>query len=159
MTEPPPAEESAVPLDYLPWERPASDGDRPCLRDLNRQLTYAEVDQQVAAIAGQLAGLGVGRGDVVAVMLPNRIELLLAMMAAWRLGAVVTPINPVFTANEADYQITDSGAVLVINEGPQAPNGGPPTLSGGDLVSAPDGSIHQPVTKGDDLALIVYTSG
>jgi len=148
-----------VPVDYLPWKRPASDADRPCLRDQNRQLTYAEVDRQVLAIAGQLAGLGVGRGDVVAVMLPNRIELLLAMMAAWRLGAAVTPINPVFTANEADYQITDSGAVLVINEGSQAPTGGRPTLAVEDLATTPGGPVPEPVTRGDDLALIIYTSG
>jgi long-chain acyl-CoA synthetase len=148
-----------VSLDYLPWKRPASDGDRPCLRDQNGQLTYAEVDRQVAAVAGQLAGRGVRRGDVVAVMLPNRLELLLAMMAAWRLGAAVTPINPVFTANEADYQIIDSGAVLVVNEGPEAPTGGRPALSVSDLATSAGSPVPEPVTTGDDLALIIYTSG
>jgi long-chain acyl-CoA synthetase len=93
------------------------------------------------------------------VMLPNRVELLLAMMAAWRLGAAVTPINPVFTANEADYQITDSGAVLVVNEGPQAPTGGRPALAVSDLVTSPGSTVPEPVTQGDDLALIIYTSG
>ena len=66
-------------------------------------------------------GTASGLGSVVAVMLPNRIELLVAMVAAWRLGAAATPINPVFTANEADYQIDDAGAAVVVNLGAGAP--------------------------------------
>jgi long-chain acyl-CoA synthetase len=153
------AEESTVSLDYLPWQRPATDGDRPCLRDAQSELTYAEVDRQVAAIAAQLAEHRVGRGDVVAVMLPNRVELLLVLFAAWRLGAGVTPINPVFTANEADYQIADSGAVLVVNEGPQAPNGGRPAIAVDELARIPGPDVPAPVTSADDLALVIYTSG
>jgi len=56
------------------------------------------IAQRVAALSGQLAELGVTRGDVVAVMLPNRVALVLAVFAAWRLGAAATPINPAFTA-------------------------------------------------------------
>jgi long-chain acyl-CoA synthetase len=52
------------------------------------------------------------------VMLPNRVELLLGLMAAWRLGAAATPINPVFTANEAGYQLQNSGAVLLLTSNP-----------------------------------------
>jgi acyl-CoA synthetase (AMP-forming)/AMP-acid ligase II len=59
----------------------------------------------VDAVAEQFAAAGVGRGDVVAVMLPNRVELMIALLAAWRLGAAATPVNPVFTPNEAGYQI------------------------------------------------------
>jgi len=57
-------------------------------RDTQVELTYAEVAHRVDAAAGQFAAAGVGRGDVVAVMLPNRVELLLALLAAWRLGGV-----------------------------------------------------------------------
>jgi long-chain acyl-CoA synthetase len=55
-------------------------------------------------------------------MLPNRVELLVAMVAAWRLGAAATPVNPVFTATEADYQITDAGAVVVVKHAGSAPS-------------------------------------
>ena len=88
-------------IEYLPWNRPAMLFGRACMRDANAELTYAEVAQRVDAVAEQFAAAGVGRGDVVAVMLPNRVELLLGLMAAWRLGAAATPVNPVFTANEA----------------------------------------------------------
>ena len=63
-------------VDYLPWNRPAVLADRVCMRDTNAELTYAEVARRVDAVAGQFAAAGVGRGDVVAVMLPNRVELL-----------------------------------------------------------------------------------
>lgn len=106
-------------LGYLPWYQPVADADRPCLRDDNEELTYAQVTERVSAFAGQLAEHGVGRGDVVAIMLPNRVELLIGLLAAWRLGAVATPINPVFTASEATYQIEDSGAVLVLTGRPR----------------------------------------
>ena len=63
-------------LDYLPWHRPPSYDDRPAVRDANHDLTYAEFGDWVDAVAEQLAEYGVGRGSVVALMLPNRVELL-----------------------------------------------------------------------------------
>jgi acyl-CoA synthetase (AMP-forming)/AMP-acid ligase II len=81
-------------IDYLPWNRPAALADRVCVRDTNVELTYAEAARRVDAIAEQFAAAGVGRGDVVAVMLPNRVELLLGLMAAWRLGAAAMKLGP-----------------------------------------------------------------
>jgi long-chain acyl-CoA synthetase len=89
-------------LDYLPWHRPASYDDRPGVRDANHDLTYAEFGAWVDAVAEQLAEYGVGPGSVVALMLPNRVELLVSIVAAWRLGASATPIKPDLTATEAD---------------------------------------------------------
>ena len=144
-------------IDYLPWDRPAA-ADRICMRDTNRELTYAEVALRVDAVAEQFAAAGVGRGDVVAVMLPNQVELLLGLMAAWRLGAAATPVNPVFTANEAGYQIADSGARLLLTAGPDA-RYGVPVLTPGELRTRPSGALPAPDTSPDDLALLIYTSG
>ncbi|WP_371682647.1 AMP-binding protein [Aeromicrobium sp. A1-2] len=83
-------ESGPVHLAYLPWHQPASRRDAPCLADDRVSLTYAEVDDWAAAVAGQLANHGFGRGDVLAIMLPNRAELIIAMFAAWRLGGAVT---------------------------------------------------------------------
>jgi long-chain acyl-CoA synthetase len=113
---------------------------------------------RVDAVAGQFAAAGVGRGDVVAVMLPNRVELLLGLMAAWRLGAVATPVNPVFTANEAGYQIADSGAKLLLATDSSA-DYGVPVLPVGELNASSFGSLPAPDTCPDDLALLIYTSG
>src|ERR1700756_2406944 len=138
-------------IDYLPWSRPAARTDRVCMRDANVELTYAEVARRVDALAGQFAAAGVGRGDVVAVMLPNRVELLLGLMAAWRLGAAATPGNPVFTANEAGYQIADSAARLLLTDDPAA-DYGVPALLVGELSTRPSGSLPATDTRPDDLA-------
>ena len=148
-------------LDYLPWRRPAEYDDLPAVRDALCALTYAQFASWVEAAAEQFAGYGVGHGSVVAVMLPNRVELLVAMVAAWRLGAAATPVNPVFTANEADYQIDDAGAAVVVNTGPDAPNGGRPSIAVDDLRRARrgDSNLPEPATEPGDLALLIYTSG
>jgi long-chain acyl-CoA synthetase len=145
-----------VNIDYLPWSRPAILADRVCMRDTNTELTYAEVARRVEAVAGQFAAAGVGRGDVVAVMLANRVELLLGLMAAWRLGAAATPVNPVFTPNEAGYQIADSGAKLLLAADADA-DYGVPVLPVGELNAGPFGSLPAPDIRPDDLALLIYT--
>ncbi len=80
-------------------------------------------------MAERFAALGVRRGDVVAIMLPNCAELLLGLLAAWRLGAAATPVNPAFTANEATCQIQDSGAVLLLSSTADADYGVPVVLA------------------------------
>ena len=146
-------------IDYLPWNRPAGLAGRVCLRDADVELTYAEVARRVEATAEQFAAAGVGHGDVVAVMLPNRVELLLGLMAAWRLGAAATPVNPVFTLNEAGYQIADSGAKLLLGAADPGADYGVPVLAVDELNSAPFGILPVPDTRLDDLALLIYTSG
>jgi acyl-CoA synthetase (AMP-forming)/AMP-acid ligase II len=145
-------------IGYAPWNRPVEWADRGCLRDGDVELTYAEVAARVEAAAGQFAAAGVRRGDVVAVMLPNRVELLLGLMAAWRLGAAATPINPVFTANEAGYQIRDSGAVLLLASTSDS-DYGVPVLTAEQLAIEPGGALPDPTTAPEDLALLIYTSG
>ncbi|MFZ2175095.1 MAG: AMP-binding protein [Rhodococcus sp. (in: high G+C Gram-positive bacteria)] len=147
-------------LGYLPWDQPAVNADRLCLRDHQDELTYAQVEHRVEAFAQQLATLGVGRGDVVAIMLPNRIELLIGLMAAWRLEAAATLINPTFTATEAGYQIKDSGAVLVVNEHADAPSAGRPVIHVDQMQrSVLTGTLAPADVQPEDLALLIYTSG
>jgi len=149
-----------VTLDYLPWRRPAEYGGRTCVRDAQQELTYEEFARRVDAAAEQLAELGVKPGSVVAIMLPNRVELLVAMVAAWRLGAAATPMNPTFTATEAAHQLTDSGAAVVVTERADGVVGGPTVVSVDDLRREPRGSaLPEPRTDPADLALLIYTSG
>ncbi|MDI9889229.1 AMP-binding protein [Streptomyces sp. HNM0645] len=147
-------------LAYLPWSADPAHADRPCVRDERHELTYAEFAAWVEAAAEQFAERGIGCGSVVAVVLPNRVELLVAMVAAWRLGAAATPVNPAFTAEEADYQITDADSGLVVNLGPGAPDGGRPSLAADELRRVPVGTtLPAARTSPDELALLVYTSG
>ncbi|MEV0948576.1 AMP-binding protein [Rhodococcus sp. NPDC049939] len=147
-------------IGYFAWDLASEHAAAPCLRDDRLELSYEQFAERVDAFAAQLSDKGVGDGDVVAIMLPNRVELLIALMASWRIGAAATPVNPTFTANEADYQIYDAAAVLVVNEGPDAPSAGKPTIAVDEMATttpsdwAPNGS-----PDGEDLALLIYTSG
>ncbi|SPZ34684.1 acid--CoA ligase [Rhodococcus wratislaviensis] len=71
-------------IGYFTWDLATTHGDAPCLRDDHIDLTYRQFADRVDAFATQLSEHGVGEGDVVAVMLPNRVELLVVLMAAWR---------------------------------------------------------------------------
>ena len=144
---------------YLPWTKGSDVADRPCFRDDNAALDYAQFAQRVDAFATQLAQAGLRRGDVLAVMLPNRVELVLAIFAAWRLGAAATPINPAFTATEAEHQIADSGARLIVNAGSASPTGGLRAIGVADIRSVGASSLPPANVIDSDLALLVYTSG
>ena len=145
---------------YLPWTRLAAYDDRPCVRDESGTLTYAEFGERVEAAAEQFAELGISRGDVVAVKLPNHIETLIAIVATWRLGAAATPMNPTFTAAEAAHQIRDSGARLVVVGNEDGQPGPPPVLPIGEMRTVRRAAaLPEPTTAGSDLALLIYTSG
>lgn len=92
---------------HLPWCSPNAGTDAPAVRGSRRSLSYLEFEREAAGFAEQLRDTGVGAGDVVAVMMPNSIGLLVAILAAWRIGAAATPINPTFTAREAMFQVED----------------------------------------------------
>ncbi|GEE03234.1 long-chain-fatty-acid--CoA ligase [Gordonia spumicola] len=143
---------------YFAWQL-ADRGDRPCVRDDRTELTYREFADRVDAAAQHLQSLGVKRGDVVATFLPNRVELLVTIMAAWRLGAAATPVNPGFTATEADYQLDDANVRVVVGRTP----GRSTTrvdVDPDDLPTTPDPAWIVPEEPaGEDVALIIYTSG
>jgi len=99
----------------LPDERAAQDPGAPALADQhNGRLTNAQFLKRVEVAAGQLVRAGVGAGDVVAVKLPNRLELIITLFSAWRLGAAATPVNPALTATEVEYQLNDSSARVLV---------------------------------------------
>src|SRR3954454_2128063 len=111
------AETVTVPLAALPDTRAAAQPDGPAIADDAVALDNAAFADRVARAAALLARLGVGAGDVVAVALPNRLELIITLFATWRLGAAATPVNPALTRAEMQYQVDDAGARVVIGAG------------------------------------------
>ena len=91
-------------------------------------------------------------------MLPNRVELVVAILAAWRLGGIATPVNPAFTAAEADFQINDCDAHLMINESPDMSSAGRPAIRVDEPAGPGPGPQPVTLTK-DHVALLIYTSG
>lgn len=107
-------------------------------------LSYGELWERSARVAGGLREQGVGRGDRAAIRLPNGIDWVLAFFGTQLAGAVAVPVNTRFTEEEAAYVVGDSGAAHTF-------------LPGRPL---PDGAPHAEEDLGpDDLAAIFYTSG
>ncbi len=78
------------------------------------ELTYTELLAQIDAFAAALEGLGIKKGDRVAIHLPNCTQFPLATYAAHSIGAVVVPCNPMYVARELAYQLKDSGAETIV---------------------------------------------
>ncbi|WP_186418754.1 class I adenylate-forming enzyme family protein [Bosea sp. CS1GBMeth4] len=97
-------------------KRAAALGARPFLDVFERgeRATYAQTEQTSNLIANGLASLGIGKGDRVAVMLPNRILYPLLFLALAKLGAIHVPVNTRYTPREIAYVTGDSGAAALI---------------------------------------------
>ena len=146
-------------LPSLPDRRAAAAPEAPCLADDHTALNNGEFLDAVRRAAATLHAHHVGAGDVVAVMLPNTVDLVVTLFAAWRLGAAATPINPALSPDEAAYQVTDAGAAVVIAHAPgrdlPATVLTPVDLAGvGPVAPAP-----HPSCDASALALLIYTSG
>ncbi|WP_254868396.1 long-chain-fatty-acid--CoA ligase [Corynebacterium sp. Marseille-P4321] len=81
---------------------------------MGRETTYAELNEKVGRCAAALASLGVGKGDRVAIALPNCPQHVIAVTAILRLGATVVEHNPLYTAAELEPQFKDHGARVAI---------------------------------------------
>jgi 4-coumarate--CoA ligase len=97
-------------------ERARELGDKPALIDgpTGRVLTYAQLADQVASLAGGLVARGFGPGDVLGVMLPNLPEYAVLFHGVAMAGGTVTTINPTYTSHEVHHQLTDAGASLLV---------------------------------------------
>jgi len=147
----------------IPDHRARADPRGACIADERQELSNGQFAEAVLAVAGVFAHAGLGSGDVLAIMLPNRVELVTSMFAAWRLGAAVTPLNPAVTAHEARYQVEDAAPALMVADDAAAQklgDSGPPIIAASELTSpvppaAPPPLSADPATP----ALLIYTSG
>lgn len=95
-------------------EMSAKYADRTAIIFYGRQLSFRELQQQVNILANSLAGMGIGKGDVVALYVLNSPQYIIAYLAVLTTGAAVTPVSPVFTSHELKYQLQDSGAKVIL---------------------------------------------
>jgi long-chain acyl-CoA synthetase len=94
-----------------------------------RRITYAEYAQLVERVARGLVAAGLRPGEVVAIYLPNSWEFCVGYHAATLAGGVPTLLNPSYREREVRYQLQNSGAALLITDGP--------LLCGIDLAGLP----------------------
>ncbi len=81
---------------------------------MGKELTYAQVDEISQTFGVYLQGLGLTRGDRVAVMMPNVMQYPIAVMAIMRAGFTLVNVNPLYTPRELEHQLKDSGAKAII---------------------------------------------
>ncbi|WP_091666485.1 AMP-binding protein [Micromonospora auratinigra] len=144
-------------------------GDRPALHWRDRTVTWSELDAAVTATARALAAATPPTTDPypprVAIALGNTPDFVVGYLAVLRAGLVAVPVNPGFTARELRHVLADSGAATLI---------GTPAvrdrIAGAELpaltavhtappVAGPDVPADLPARGGDDLAVLLYTSG
>ncbi|WP_424932308.1 acyl-CoA synthetase [Amaricoccus macauensis] len=106
------------------WAR--TDPDRVALRYIRlegdeRVYTYGVLARSARRFANALAGQGIGRGDRVAILLPQTPEALITHLAAYRLGAIVVPLFSLFGEDGLHFRMQDSGARAIITDAANLP--------------------------------------
>ncbi len=89
-------------------------GEKPAIIFLDSIMNYADLWDKVKRMAKGLSDLGLKKGDVCALMLPNTHQFVVSFYACQLLGVVVTAINPTYKAMEIRHQLKDSGAKAII---------------------------------------------
>ncbi|MCY0870333.1 MAG: AMP-binding protein, partial [Firmicutes bacterium] len=154
---------------------------RTALAFAGQTLTYGELDEQVERAAAYLGDAGIEAGDRVALLLPNSDAFVVMMHAAFRIGAAVVPLNPLYPPAELLYMLTDSGAraviapvqvaayapmlqaqspgIVIVAWGPMTDELPAGVVPYAEVIAPTDRKvaiIARPVT---DVAVILYTSG
>jgi len=86
----------------------------PAIYYMGRSLSFEEFDGLVNRFANALTGLGLRRGDRMAILLPNIPQVLIANLAVMRLGAIPVMLNPLYTDRELEYQISNSESKMAL---------------------------------------------
>jgi fatty-acyl-CoA synthase len=147
--------------------------DKPALVDAENVTTYGELDEHVVRVAHGLRSHGVHRGDRVAYLGPNSVDLVVSMFATAKLGAVFVPLNTRLAAPELAFVLSDADPRLLLWKADFAaqveateiaslriPSRRLPMDSEGlaDLRSVQTTPVDESIDL-DDLFMIQYTSG
>ncbi|MCW2715939.1 MAG: long-chain-fatty-acid--CoA ligase, partial [Frankiales bacterium] len=163
-------------------ESAAATPDKPLCHVNDLSFTYAQVDEISGRVASALLGLGLVRGDKVAVQLPNVPQFIFSYFAIMKAGLVMVPLNPLLKAPEVAYHLKDSDAKVIITFEMFAEEAHKGAAQAGHDVTTyvvnlpgndarPEGTKHFDElyfaedtrdivpTEGDDTAVLLYTSG
>jgi long-chain acyl-CoA synthetase len=149
--------------------------EREALSSPTERLTYGELDQRAARVAGLWRARGLGRGDRVVLMVSNRMGFVIAFLAAQRLGAVTVPVSIRESADGLAFILEQCKAKALVHDAALADRVAAPETHPGllcvdtetlEALSTQAGSEVTPVSVGeaarvaeDDVACLLYTSG
>ncbi len=89
-------------------------GSRVAYSFMGKETTYAETDTLSQTLAAYFQGLGLQKGDRIAIMMPNVPQYPITVAAILRAGFVVVNVNPLYTPRELEHQLKDSGAKAIV---------------------------------------------
>jgi len=113
-------------------------------------LTFGELDRRAGAFAGTLAARGVKPGDRIALTIGNHWAFAVALLAGWKLGATVAPLDALLKDDERSAILADLAPAAVVGEADVASKGPP---------AAPSARSSELLGGASSAALILYTSG
>lgn len=106
--------ELIVPVHELLKRHAAEQPDKVAFEDARSSLTYRQLEEATARLAGHFQSCGVEPGDRVAIMLPNSIEWVVSCLACVRAGGIAVPISHEATLPEIEYRLTDAACTAVV---------------------------------------------
>ncbi|WP_055698245.1 non-ribosomal peptide synthetase, partial [Streptomyces silaceus] len=131
-----------------------------------RALSYRELAAASGRVAAYLTGVGVGRGDRVAVVMERSADLLVTLLGVWRAGAAYVPVDPEYPAERVAFLLADSEPVAVVCTRdtyallPEGAAARPVVLDDPEVAAAIARCPVDGVEVGaDDAAYVMYTSG
>jgi len=141
--------------------------DREALVTPSARLTYENLLEKARQSAGALQALGIGKGDKVAILLPNGEDWLALFYGAALIGAVTVPVNTRFKAAEIGFCLKQSGAKVLIyverflnhDYGSMVKDIGFENAFDVSRIALPHGAMKSVAVSPDDLLLIQFTSG
>ncbi|WP_237882773.1 non-ribosomal peptide synthetase [Pseudomonas sp. PGPR40] len=152
---------------YLPQriaDRAHATPDTVALTDAQQHLSYGQLQANVDVLARALKARGLARGSIVALALPRSADLVVTMLAAWRVGAAYLPLDPQWPMARQVLMLEQAGADLLLVDAAQIDQWHGHSLSICTLnqlrqsadLSAP---AIEPDTQGSDAAYVLFTSG
>lgn len=133
--------------------------DAVALVDGHSSLTYGELREQVASARAALVAAGVGDGDRVAVLAPNRVETVVALLAVLGVGAAAVPLNPQSPPAELARELSMTDVAGVVGASDDATAGGARRIELGRSAAPPVEAAPVVEREGHHPAVLVFTSG
>lgn len=155
-----PAPDGRLEHGFLRWA--AREPDAPAVVTARHTLTYAELDAASRAVAAALRARGVGRGDLVPVVMTKGWEQVVAVLGALRAGAAYCPVDAGLPGERIRHLIGECAAKVLLGQSHQALDLGTECLYVDRVTpatGAPPAGGDAPDRRPDDLAYVIYTSG
>ena len=125
------------------------------------ELTYAEVDSRSDRIAAYISSIGLGRGDVVSILIPRGIYQAVASLGALKAGCAYQPLDPTYPPERLNFMVKDASAGLLITtdelSGIITEFDGPRLMTD-ETEKLPEGSCLADISP-EDTFILLYTSG